>query len=504
MSDETDTLPDASGSQAPRTMTVRGAVFLGVGAMVGAGIFALLGEAGAVAGSAVWLSFLVAGLISSLLGYAVVKLGVRYPSAGGILTYLIEGFGNGRLVGIASWLGYFSAILLVCAMVAVSFGDYAASLFLGSDAAAAWNNVFASAVVLAMAALNVVGVRGVDRVQSVIVIALLAVFAVFIVATLTQLDPDLLAPSGYPSLRAILSSVALTFFAYLGFSVISFAAGDLPEPERNLPRAMYVALGATTALYVAISIGVFGTLTVAEVTHYGATAVAEAARPALGDAGFTAVTIAALLATSSSVNAVLYASKGFTGALAKAGQFPPLFGERSRLGAHGNLIDHHRAHPDLRQPVRPEFDRVGRQRRLVVGLRPRGARRLSPASRDSRQHGLAGGRRRRIGARPALLRDRHAAQRRRHLRRHRGHDRARGGARHRVEAAQGSPPGQRLITHRPRWVARAAGLQDRQDRRGLLTRSLPTSTPSRVSRVFSTADKNDAAARSTTPRPGPG
>ena len=338
MSDETDTLPDASGSQAPRTMTVRGAVFLGVGAMVGAGIFALLGEAGAVAGSAVWLSFLVAGLISSLLGYAVVKLGVRYPSAGGILTYLIEGFGNGRLVGIASWLGYFSAILLVCAMVAVSFGDYAASLFLGSDAAAVWDNVFASAVVLAMAALNVVGVRGVDRVQSVIVIALLAVFAVFIVATLTQLDPDLLAPSSYPSLRAIFSSVALTFFAYLGFSVISFAAGDLPEPERNLPRAMYVALGATTALYVAISIGVFGTLTVAEVTHYGATAVAEAARPALGDAGFTAVTIAALLATSSSVNAVLYASKGFTGALAKAGQFPPLFGERSRLGAHGNLI----------------------------------------------------------------------------------------------------------------------------------------------------------------------
>ena len=101
---------------------------------------------------------------------------------------------------------------------------------------------------------------------------------------------------------------------------------------------MYVALGGTTALYVAISVGVFGTLTVAEVTQYGATAVAEAARPALGDAGFTAVTIAALLATSSSVNALLYASKGFTGTLARVGQFPPLFGEQSRLGARGNLI----------------------------------------------------------------------------------------------------------------------------------------------------------------------
>jgi amino acid transporter len=327
-----------SADSSPKQMTVRGAIFLGVGAMVGAGIFALLGEAGAVAGSAVWVSFLIAGLISALLGYAVVKLGVRFPSSGGILTYLMEGFGNGRLVGIASWLGYFSAILLVCSMVAVSFGDYATSLFIGTEAAAVWPKLFASGVVLAMAALNVAGARGVDKAQSAIVVALLAVFAVFIVATLTELNPHLLAPSGYPSLRAIIASVALTFFAYLGFSVISFTAGDLPEPERNLPRAMYVALGGTTALYVAISVGVFGTLTVAEVTKYGATAVAEAARPALGDAGFTAVTIAALLATSSSVNATLYASKGFTGTLAQVGQFPPLFGVQSRLGRHGGLV----------------------------------------------------------------------------------------------------------------------------------------------------------------------
>jgi amino acid transporter len=178
--------------------------------------------------------------------------------------------------------------------------------------------------------------RGVGK--SAIVVALLAVFAVFIIATLTELNPICSPPSGYPSLRAIIASVALTFFAYLGFSVISFAAEDLPNPARNLPRAMYISLGGTTALYVAISVGVFGTLTVAEVTKYGATAVAEAARPALGDAGFTAVTIASLLATSSSVNATLYASKGFTGTLARVGQFPPLFGQQSRLGRHGGLV----------------------------------------------------------------------------------------------------------------------------------------------------------------------
>jgi amino acid transporter len=324
--------------QAPKRLTMRGAIFLGIGAMVGAGIFALLGEAGAVAGAAVWVSFLIAGAITALLGYTVVKLGVRYPSSGGLLAYLMQGFGNGRLLGIASWMGYFAAILLVGAMVAVSFGDYAASLLIGANAAKAWSKLFASLAVVGLGVLNVRGTRGVDKVQTVIVVALLVVFAVFIVAAFTELNTHLLSPAGYPSLRQIISSVALTFFAYLGFAVISFTAGDLPNPARTLPRAMYVALGITTLLYVLISLSVFGSLTVEQVIKYGPTAVAEAARPALGQAGFTIMSIAALLATSSSVNATMYASSGFTMALADLGQFPPMFGERSRLGAHGGLV----------------------------------------------------------------------------------------------------------------------------------------------------------------------
>jgi amino acid transporter len=328
-------LPEATATP---SLTLRGAVFLGVGAMVGAGIFALLGEAGAVAGAAVWISFLVAGVISALLGYTVVKLGVRYPSSGGVIAYLMEGFGNGRLVGVAAWMGYFAAILLVGAMIAVSFGDYASALFIGTDAAKGWSKLFASVCVVAMGFLNARGVRGVDKAQTAIVIALLVVFSVFIVATFTELNTHLLSPSDYPSTRKIISSVALTFFAYLGFAVISFAAGDLPKPERTLPRAMYLALGITTVLYIAISLGVFGSLTVDEVIKYGPTAVAEAARPALGQAGFTIMSIAALLATSSSVNATLYASVGLTGALTEVGQFPPIFGARSPLGKHGGLV----------------------------------------------------------------------------------------------------------------------------------------------------------------------
>jgi amino acid transporter len=319
-------------------LSVRGAAFLGIGAMVGAGIFALLGEAGSVAGSAVWLSFLLAGIVATLLGYTVVKLGVRYPSSGGLIAYLMAGFGNGRLVGIASWLGYFAAIVIVCSMVAVSFGSYATSLFVGDDASAIWDNVFTTAVVLAMVLVNFVGTKVVDRAQSLIVILLLGVFAVFIAVTIVDVDWDLLAFSEYPSFSAIIASVALTFFAYLGFSVITFAAGDLRDPTRELPKAMYGALGVTTVLYVLISLGVFGTLTVAEVVEYGETAIAEAARPALGDAGFTIMAIAAMLATSSSVLATLYASGGLTAMLAGAGQFPPFFGRGSPLGPRAGML----------------------------------------------------------------------------------------------------------------------------------------------------------------------
>ena len=331
------TPPEAVSGGSSR-LSLRGAVFLGVGAMVGAGIFALLGEAGAVAGAAVWVSFLIAGAMSAALGYSLVKFGVRYPSSGGIVVYLMHAFASRRVVGVAAWLGYLTAIVVVGAMVAVSFGDYVAALFLHSGAGSVGSKVAAVLLVVAAAVMTVAGPRIVDRVQTWIVVLLLAVFAVFIEATVRHLDGSLLAPSGYPSWRDIVASVALTFFAFLGFAVISFAAGDLAKPTRELPRAMYWALGVTTVLYVLVALCVFGTLAVDQVVAYGPTAIAEAARPALGDAGFTLMSVAALLATASSVTATLYASAGLTDALAEERLFPPMFGRGSRLGAHGGLV----------------------------------------------------------------------------------------------------------------------------------------------------------------------
>jgi len=314
-----------SADAATKRMTVLQASFIGVGAMVGAGIFALLGAAGAVAGSAVWLSFLIAGAIAGLQGYSFAKLGSTYPSSGGMLTYLAKGFGEGHITGIVSWLFYMTGAI-VAAMVATSFGGYASAVVTEDDPV--WAVVFAVLLVIVMTTLNIVGSTAVARVQAIIVNVVLAILTLFALVTIANWNPSLLDPAGYPGVREIISSVALTFFAFLGFGVITFTAKDLPRPARQLPRAMYLALLIATTVYVAVSLGVFGTLTADQVVEYGATALAEAAKPTLGEAGYVLMVITALFSTAGAVNASLYPSAGMTRHLAEVGQFPTAFSRR--------------------------------------------------------------------------------------------------------------------------------------------------------------------------------
>jgi amino acid transporter len=323
-----------SGSTA-RTLTVRQAAFIGVGAMVGAGIFSLLGAAGEVAGAAVWLSFLIAGAIALLQGYSFAKFGARYPSAAGLLEYVVRGLGNGHVTGIIAWL-ILAANAIITGMVAVSFGSYASAAF--ADGSTIWIKVFAVLLVLAMTLLNIVGSQAVARTQTVIVYVVLTILTLFAVTTLANLDVDLLAFSGYPPLRDIVSSVALTFFAFLGFGVVTFTAKDLADPSRQLPRAIYLALGIATTIYVAVALGVFGTLTADEVIASGGTALAVAAEPVLGRAGYWLMSVTALFSTTGATNAGLYPAAGLCEAMAKIGQFPPLLGRRFGGRAPAGLL----------------------------------------------------------------------------------------------------------------------------------------------------------------------
>ena len=324
-----ETQANTSSPEERTYLTVRQAAFIGVGAMVGAGIFALLGAAGEVAGAAVWVSFLIAGVIAGLQGYSFAKLGARYPSAGGLLEYVAKGFGGGHFTGITAWLTYI-ANAIVTAMVAVSFGNYASAMFTGENAV--WAKVFAALIILVMTAVNVVGSTLVAKAQTLIVYIVLGILSFFAIVTLANMTPSLLAPSNYPPLRDIISSVALTFFAFLGFGIITFTAKDLAKPSRQLPKAMYLAIGIATVIYVAIALGVFGTLTVEQVISSGGTALAVAAEPTLGTAGYWLMSVTALFATAGATNAGLYPAQGLSERLAETGQFPPLMARRFAAG----------------------------------------------------------------------------------------------------------------------------------------------------------------------------
>src|SRR3954468_4317256 len=113
-------------STPPPSLSIRQAAFIGMGAMVGAGIFSLLGAGGELAGAAVWISFAIAGGVALLQGYSFAKLGARYPSAGGLLEYVARGWGQGHFTGVIAWL-LLAVNAIITAMVAVSFGSYASA-----------------------------------------------------------------------------------------------------------------------------------------------------------------------------------------------------------------------------------------------------------------------------------------------------------------------------------------------------------------------------------------
>lgn len=317
-------------------MSFSSVVSLGVGTMIGAGIFALLGQAGTMAGSAVWVSFLIGGFIALLTGYSLGKLGARYPSAGGIAEYLIHGYGNGLFAGAMSCLLY-AAALVSLSLVAKTFGSYGANLLSG-DAPGWLPSVLAIAVVAVFVAINLGGSGSVGKVEVVIVIFKFLVLVTLCVGGLFALHPKLLAPSTYPPAGSVLASIAVTFFAYEGFRVITNAAEEVDDPKHTIPRAITTAIVLVLGLYLLVSVIVFGTLTSEEVRSASDNALAAAARPVFGQAGFVAVSITALVATASAINASLFAVTNVAYQMAKDGELPGRFGTPVRHSREGLLI----------------------------------------------------------------------------------------------------------------------------------------------------------------------
>ncbi|TCP40024.1 APC family permease [Rhodovulum marinum] len=301
------------------------AVSMGIGAMVGAGIFALLGQAGTIAGSAVWISFLFGGAVALLSGYSIGRLGARYPSAGGVVEYLVQAFGVGRFSGTMSVMMYIGSLVAV-SLVARTFGSYAHALL--PQGAPGWLvEVFSVAIVLVFMLVNLEGARAMARVENLVVLVKMAVLIAFATIGMLFISPEYLSPSTYPPVSMIFYSVAVTFFAYEGFRIVTNAAEDMRDPARTLPRAIMTAILLVMVVYITVAVSVFGNLPPDRVVAAQDFALAEAARPILGKLGFQVVAIAALFATASAINASLYSVTNVTYRLATLGELPRAFGK---------------------------------------------------------------------------------------------------------------------------------------------------------------------------------
>ncbi len=297
------------------------AVFLGIGSMVGAGIFIVIGEAGAIAGNLVWLSFVFGGLAALLSGYSLAKLAISYPSRGGIVEYLVQTYGEGVFSGSAGILFYFSQLIAIAA-VAKSFGAYAATFASGAEGL---ENVFALIVVAIFILINLVGASLVAKSENVIVMIKVTILIFFAGVALFYVDPKLLSSSDMPPINSMLFAIGLTFFAYQGFSVITNTVEDMQDPKQTMLKAMIITILFVGALYIVTSLAVLGNLPLQEVIKSKDYALAQAAEPVFGSIGFKIMAATALLATASAINATLYAATEIGYTLAKEGNLPKVY-----------------------------------------------------------------------------------------------------------------------------------------------------------------------------------
>jgi len=311
-------------------------VSLGIGSMVGAGIFIIIGEAGAIAGNLVTVSFLIGGIIALLCGYSLSKLAIRYPSRGGIIEYLVQSYGEGFFSGSLGVLFYF-AQLVGLAAVAKSFGTYAAT-YMSGGVTPLYANLFAVAIVFLFVIINLVGATMVAKAENIIVFIKLIALFIFTVAALFFIQPSNLSFDKSPGLINIFYALGLTFFAFQGFSVITNSVEDMQNPRQMMLRSMFWAIGLVAVLYIAVSVAVFGSLPLDKIIEDKDFALAGAARPAFGVWGFKVMAATALLATASAINATLYSVTQVSYTLAKDGDLPEVYDRNIFHNTEGLII----------------------------------------------------------------------------------------------------------------------------------------------------------------------
>ncbi len=299
---------------------------MGIGGMVGGGIFAVLGLAVKLGRGGTPIAFAIAGIIALITSYSYARLSVTFPSEGGTVEFLVKGFGEGIFTGglnVLLWISY----VIMLALYSYAFGGYAASFF-PESAQPVLRHVFISAVMIFFTVLNSLGSKLVGEAEEYIVGVKLTILIGFVGVGALNLDFARLAPGNWTSVPSLLAGGMIIFLGYEGFELMANAAQDVKDADRNLPRAFFTAVGFTVLLYIAISFTTVANLPVSEIVSAKDYALAAAAKPVMGQLGFIIIAIAALLSTSSAINATLYSTSRVSYIIAKDGELPKMLEDK--------------------------------------------------------------------------------------------------------------------------------------------------------------------------------
>jgi amino acid transporter len=309
---------------------------IGVGGMVGGGIFAVLGLTVDLAKGAAPVAFLIAGLIALVTAYSYVKLSLRYPSEGGSIEFIVQAFGNGLFSAVINNLLLVSYVIML-ALYAYAFGSYGSALIYGHDVA--WlHKALAAGVIVLFTFINLMGAFLTGRAEDIMVLGKIAILLIFAAVGSMSIDFTRMSPQHWESFPSIVTGGLIIFLAYEGFELIANTARDVENPQKTLPRAYYSAVLFVIALYVWIAVVTVGNLTFEEAKKAQDYVLAEAAKPFFGQAGFVIIGIAALLSTASAINATLYGSGRTSYLIAKLGALPVNFKTKIKNGYEGMII----------------------------------------------------------------------------------------------------------------------------------------------------------------------
>ncbi len=293
---------------------------IGIGGMVGGGIFAVLGLSVDLTHGGAPVAFLLAGIVALVTSYSYARLSVAYPSQGGTVSFLDRAFGPGLLTGSANILLWLSYIVML-SLYAYAFGSYGATFF-PTSSQTFWKHVLITGGVVGITGLNLLSAKLIGEAEDWIVLIKLVILVLFIATGIGGIEPARLAPSAWPAPLHVVAGGMIIFLAYEGFELIANSAQDVRTPAGTLPRAFYSAVGFVIVLYVLIAVVTVGTLPVAKIVGAQDYALAEAARPFLGRTGFVLIAVAAMLSTASAINATLYGTARLSYIIAKDGELP--------------------------------------------------------------------------------------------------------------------------------------------------------------------------------------